>query len=87
MTGDFAALKARLDRLLRYRMSLEAAIKEIDHEGRRTRDGLERAGGRAHDLEQKSRQLTRNIDLNKKELMQLDQQIATLREQLAAQEH
>jgi len=48
--------------------SLAAEINALHHELRRVRDGLERAGGSSHDLEQRARQLSNNIRLCETEL-------------------
>ena len=48
--------------------SLAAEINALHHELRRVRDGLERAGGSAHELEQRARQLSNNIRLCEAEL-------------------
>jgi len=52
--------------------SLAAEINALHHELRRVRDGLERAGGSSHDLEQRARQLLNNIRLCEEELMGID---------------
>ena len=48
--------------------SLAAEINALHHELRRVRDGLERAGGSSHELEQRARQLSENIRLCEAEL-------------------
>ncbi len=48
--------------------SLAAEINALHHELRRVRDGLERAGGSSHELEQRARQLSNNIRLCEAEL-------------------
>ncbi len=48
--------------------SLAAEINALHHELRRVRDGLERAGGSSHELEQRARQLSNNIRLCEEEL-------------------
>ena len=48
--------------------SLAAEINALHHELRRVRDGLERAGGSSHELEQRARQLSDNIRLCEEEL-------------------
>ncbi len=47
---------------------LAVEINALHHELRRVRDGLERAGGSSHELEQRARQLSNNIRLCEEEL-------------------
>ena len=51
--------------------SLAAEINALHHELRRVRDGLERAGGSSHELEQRARQLSNNIRLCEAELAEI----------------
>ena len=51
--------------------SLAAEINALHHELRRVRDGLERAGGSSHELEQRARQLSENIRLCEAELVKI----------------
>ena len=51
--------------------SLAAEINALHHELRRVRDGLERAGGSSHELEQRARQLLNNIQLCEAELVEI----------------
>jgi predicted nucleic acid-binding Zn-ribbon protein len=48
--------------------SLVAEINALQHELRRAKDALERAGGASHDLEKRARQLSKNIQLCESEL-------------------
>ncbi len=50
---------------------LQSEINALHHELRRVRDGLERAGGESGELEQRVKQLSENIELCEKELMQI----------------
>jgi len=50
--------------------SLAAEINALHHELRRVRDGLERAGGSSHELEQRAGQLSNNIRLCEEELVE-----------------
>ena len=47
---------------------LLSEINHLHHELRRVRDGLQRAGGASHELEQRVRQLSSNIELCESEL-------------------
>jgi hypothetical protein len=51
--------------------SLVAEINALQHELRRVRDGLERAGGSSHELERRARQLSNNIRLCEEELVEI----------------
>ena len=53
--------------------SLIAEINVLHHELRRVRDGLERTGGSAHELEQRAKQLLNNIRLCEAELAEYNQ--------------
>jgi len=48
--------------------SLVAEINALQHELRRVKDALERAGGSSHDLEMKAQQLLKNIQLGENDL-------------------
>ena len=50
------------------RDSLVAEINALQHELRRVKDALERVGGSSHDLENKARQLSKNIQLSERDL-------------------
>ena len=50
--------------------SLAAEINALHHELRRVRDGLERAGGSSHELQQRARQLSNSICLCEEELVE-----------------
>jgi hypothetical protein len=52
-------------------ISLAAEISALQHELRRVRDGLERAGGSSHELERFERQLSKNISLCEEELAEM----------------
>lgn len=62
MTGD-----GERDRLRAYLTSLEAAWAEFEHQARRHRDALERAGGILGSSEAEARRLARNIADNERE--------------------
>ena len=47
---------------------LVSEINHLHHELRRVKDGLERAGGSAHELEKRARQLSGNIELCENDL-------------------
>ena len=70
-------------RLRAKRRALDQALGEFLHEGRRTRDALERAGGRSRDLEAKARALTKNVEMTRRDLEQTEREIEALRRKLA----
>lgn len=65
------------------RRALDLALSEFLHEGRRTRDALERVGGHSHALEAKARGLKKNVKMTRRDLEQTDREIEGLRRQLA----
>jgi chromosome segregation ATPase len=80
--------RARLDReiagLRAKRCQLDLALGEFLHEARRTRDALERVGGRSHALHAKARALKDNIRLTRRDLADCEGQIEKLQRRLAA---
>jgi chromosome segregation ATPase len=77
-------LEKELARLVVKRRALDEALGEFLHEGRRTRDALERAGGREPALEAKARHLAQNAAMTRRELEETDREIEDLRGHLAA---
>lgn len=77
-------LEKELARLVVKRRALDEALGEFLHEGRRTRDALERAGGRSPVLETKARRLSANAEMTRRELDVTDRAIEDLRRRLAA---
>jgi chromosome segregation ATPase len=79
--------RGRLDReiarLAAKRRQLDLALGEFLHEDRRTRDALERAGGRSHALEAKARGLRRNVEMTRRDVDETDREIESLRRRLA----
>ncbi|HEX9769560.1 MAG TPA: hypothetical protein VGA50_10335 [Kiloniellales bacterium] len=73
-----------IERLRMKRHQLDLALGEFLHEGRRTRDALERVGGHSHALEAKARALEKNAHLTRRDLDDTDREIETLRRRLAA---
>ena len=53
---------------------LRSEINALQHELRRVRDGLERAGGVLPELEQRANQLSKNIELCEKDLKKYSQE-------------
>jgi chromosome segregation ATPase len=60
--------RSQLVDLEKEEVALEQEMHQLQHEFRRMKDGLERAGGVQHELEQKARQLRDNISLCEYEL-------------------
>jgi len=79
-------LEREIARLAAKRRQLDLALGEFLHEGRRTRDALERAGGHDHALEAKARRLSENAEMTRRELDETDRAIEDLRQRLAALE-
>lgn len=73
---EIAALEA-------YCEELAEAIDELEHDTRRCRDRLERAGGDLHQIARALKQLTENRDLNRRELEKSRRRIDELRAALA----
>jgi chromosome segregation ATPase len=76
-------LEREIARLQVRRRQLDLALGEFLHEGRRTRDALERAGGRSHALETKARGLNKNVTMTRRDLDETDREIDRLRRRLA----
>lgn len=76
-------LAKEVERLVMKRRALDEALGEFLHEGRRTRDALERVGGHSHALEARARVLKKNAALTRRDLEQTDREIETLRRRLA----
>lgn len=82
--GERERLEREIERLAAKRRQLDLALGEFLHEGRRTRDALERAGGREPALEAKARHLAQNAAMSRRELEETDREIEDLRRRLAA---
>jgi chromosome segregation ATPase len=76
-------LEKELERLAMKRRALDEALGEFLHEGRRTRDALERVGGHSHALDAKARGLKKNAKLPRHDLEQTEREIERLRQRLA----
>lgn len=75
-------LEREIARLEAKRHQLDIALGEFLHESRRTRDALERAGGRGHALEAKARRLAKNANMTRQDLEGTDREIEALRRRL-----
>ena len=80
---DRERLEKDLARLVMKRRALDLALGEFLHEGRRTRDALERVGGHSHALEAKARGLAKNAKMTRRDLEQTEREIEGLQQQLA----
>lgn len=76
-------LEQELARFEMKRRALDEALGEFLHEGRRTRDALERAGGHSHALDATARQLKKNVKLTRRDLQRTELEIEDLRRKLA----
>ena len=79
-------LEREVARLAAKRRQLDLALGEFLHDGRRTRDALERLGGHDHAREAKARRLGKNAEMTRRELDATDRAIEELRRRLAALE-
>ena len=64
------------------RRDLAAALAEADHQARRERDGLERAGGRAPGIEGRLSLLDEGRQLTRQALAQTEAELAAARSEL-----
>ena len=80
--GDRERLEAEIATLEEYCEELAEAIDEFEHEARRCRDRLERAGGESHQLARELGRLTRNRDFNREELEKSRRRLDRLRSRL-----
>ena len=76
-------LEREIARLEMKQRALDEALGEFMHEGRRTRDALERVGGHSRDLETRARVLKKNAVLTRRDLEQTEREIESLQQQLA----
>jgi len=76
-------LEREIERREVKRRALDLALGEFLHEGRRTRDALERVGGHSHALEAKARGLKKNVKMTRQDLEQTDREIGGLQRRLA----
>jgi len=80
---EWDRLEREIERREVKRRALDLALGEFLHEGRRTRDALERVGGHSHALEAKARGLKKNVKMTRQDLEQTDREIEGLQRQLA----
>jgi chromosome segregation ATPase len=76
-------LEREIERREVKRRALDVALGEFLHEGRRTRDALERVGGHSHALEAKARGLKKNVKMTRQDLERTDREIEGLQRRLA----
>jgi chromosome segregation ATPase len=77
-------LEQEIARLTALADELTAALGEFDHQARRYRDALERAGGRSREVEQALEQLRGNQDLAGRDRTAAQAALDALRDRLAA---
>ncbi len=80
---EWDRLEREVERREMKRRALDLALGEFLHEGRRTRDALERVGGHSHALEAKARGLKKNVKMTRQDLEQTDREIEGLQRRLA----
>ncbi len=71
-------MSAETARLQRKLAALRAALGEFEHEARRINDALERAGGGAHGLQARQRQLADNMRLSRLDIEKTQAALAAL---------
>ncbi len=79
---EWDRLEREIERREVKRRALDLALGEFLHEGRRTRDALERVGGHSHALEAKARGLKKNVKMTRQDLEKTDREIENLQRQL-----
>jgi chromosome segregation ATPase len=79
---EWDRLEREIERREVKRRAFDLALGEFLHEGRRTRDALERVGGHSHALEAKARGLKKNVKMTRQDLEQTDREIENLQRQL-----
>lgn len=80
---DIARIKDKIRSLEEYCEELLEAMGEFEHEARRCRDRLERAGEEPQRLERELKRLNDNRRLNGKELVKARRRLDGLRRRLA----
>lgn len=81
--GRTDRIQSEIATLELYCEELMNAIDDFEHEARRCRDKLERAGGDSHQIARALKALADNRDLNSKELEESRRRIEALRAELA----
>ena len=81
---DADDLERELIRLQDHDRELLASLGEFDHQSRRFRDALERAGGRSRDAERALERLKSNQDLAGRDRTRTQGEIDRLQDRLAA---
>lgn len=79
MTRDVDEIEAEIRSLQEYCEGLLEAIDEFEHQTRRCRDRLERAGGESHQVARELTRLNHNRRLNRKELDKARRRLDELR--------
>jgi predicted RNase H-like nuclease (RuvC/YqgF family) len=82
-TEQAARMEREITDLETYCEELAEAIDDFDHEARRCRDRLERAGGGTHEINRELRRLSENRRLNRRELDKARRRIDALKAELA----
>jgi septal ring factor EnvC (AmiA/AmiB activator) len=89
LSGNLAAVQAELDRIEKRDAELRSALAEVEHDGRRCNDALERAGWRSGKAEARGAMLAENRraivddrDRNRALHGQLSERLALLQKRL-----
>lgn len=78
-----AEIRTEIARLETFKRQLDGVLGEVDHQARRSRDGLERLGGRSPELEQNLTLLARNRKLHLSDQARNQTALRALRDELA----
>lgn len=81
--GPRNQIESEIARLEEYCEELANAIDDFEHEARRCRDKLERAGGDSHQIARALKILADNRDFNRQELQESRRRIEALRAELS----
>ena len=80
---EAALIRAEIEELQAHARGLERVRGEFDHEYRRSRDALERAGGRSREVEARMKTLDRNQRLTCQDIGQNRRSLEALQRRLA----
>ena len=84
MEEEAARLRAQILALERRQAELTTLLGEFDHELRRCRDALERAGGRSREVEEKMRNMNDGLERSRAKLASTTVELDDFRRKLRA---
>ena len=80
---EAALIRAEIEELQAHAQGLKRVRGEFDHEYRRSRDALERAGGRAPEVEARMKSLDKNQRLTRRDIEKNQRSLDALKRRLA----